>query len=91
MADVSGMWLDRKSLRPERHLAGSRRTWKPSFSWLISIFSRVTVARIENRMRSVYDYEMQIIASVLRVSPEQLLPPAGKTAEELDELKSGYR
>lgn len=53
-------------------------------------FSRVTVARIENRMRSVYDYELQIIAGVLRVSPEELLPPAEKTKDELDELKSGY-
>jgi len=53
-------------------------------------FSRVTVARIENRIRSVYDYELQIIAGVLRVSPEQLMPPMEKTVEKLDELRSGY-
>ena len=37
-------------------------------------FGRVIVAKIECQNRSVYDYELVVIAKVLKVEPQALLP-----------------
>lgn len=54
-------------------------------------FSRVTVARIENQMRSVFDFELQVIAHVLGVEPAKLLPPLKQTMADLEDLRKGLR
>lgn len=48
--------------------------------------SRSSVAKIELQIRSVFDYELQIIAEVLEVSPEALFPPISRTKKDLKQL-----
>jgi transcriptional regulator with XRE-family HTH domain len=49
-------------------------------------YSRLMLTRIENQIRGVYDYELQIIASVLGVEVQKLLPPMKRTMAELENL-----
>lgn len=51
----------------------------------------IGVSKIENQVRSIYDYELQIIADTLSVPLEQLYPEIVKTKKSLDDLRRGYR
>lgn len=49
-------------------------------------YSRLMLTRIENQIRGVYDYELQIIADVLGVDSDSLLPPISSTKSDLSNL-----
>jgi len=49
-------------------------------------FSRTTVAKVETQIRSVYDYELVVLAKVLRVEPSGLFPPIQVIEADLERL-----
>ena len=51
---------------------------------------RSTLAKIEARMRSVYDYELAVIAAVLKVSMADLFPSDRQFKKQLPLLLEGY-
>jgi len=52
---------------------------------------RVGVAKIESQIRSVFDFELAIIAAELGVVPGELLPSVRRIKPELDDLIAGKR
>jgi transcriptional regulator with XRE-family HTH domain len=52
---------------------------------------RVAMAKIESQIRSVFDYEIVMIAAELAVEPGALLPPFRKLKSDLDDLIAGER
>lgn len=52
---------------------------------------RVAVAKIESQLRSVFDYELVVIAAELGVDPGKLLPSTRSLKPDLDDLISGKR
>jgi transcriptional regulator with XRE-family HTH domain len=50
---------------------------------------RVTVAKIESQIRSVYDYELAVLAQVLGVVADEILPSTRQLKTSLDELIAG--
>ena len=49
-------------------------------------FDRVTVAKIESQIRSVYDYELLVIAKELEVAPQDLFPSPDAFRSDLSKL-----
>lgn len=54
-------------------------------------FDRVTVAKIESQIRSVFDFELQVIARILGVAVGELLPSTGGLKKDLSDLLAGER
>lgn len=54
-------------------------------------FDRVTVAKIESQIRSVFDYELQVIAATFGVSATDLLPGTSALKKDLPDLQAGER
>ncbi len=52
-------------------------------------FDRVTVAKIEARIRSVYDYELALVARVLKVEAGYLMPARKALEADLPALLRG--
>jgi len=52
---------------------------------------RVGVAKIESQLRSVFDFELAVIAAELGVEPGVLLPSVRKVKPDLDDLIAGRR
>lgn len=52
-------------------------------------FDRVTVAKIESQIRSVYDFELAVLSEVLGVPSEDLLPSHRQLKASLDDLIAG--
>lgn len=52
---------------------------------------RVSVAKIESQLRSVFDFELAVIAAELGVEAGELLPPLRKLKPDLDDLIAGER
>jgi transcriptional regulator with XRE-family HTH domain len=52
---------------------------------------RIGVAKIESQLRSVFDFELAVIAAELGVEPGMLLPPMRKLKPDLDDLIAGER
>lgn len=52
---------------------------------------RVGVAKIESQLRSVFDFELAVIAAELGMEPGILLPPMRKLKSDLDDLIAGER
>ena len=52
---------------------------------------RVGVAKIESQLRSVFDFELAVIATELGVEPGALLPPVRTLKSDLDDLIAGER
>jgi len=52
---------------------------------------RVGIAKIESQIRSVFDFELAIIAAELGVVPAELLPSVRKLKPDLDDLIAGKR
>jgi transcriptional regulator with XRE-family HTH domain len=50
---------------------------------------RVMVAKIESQIRSVYDYELVVIAEVLGVTANDLLPKPKELKRDLEALQRG--
>ncbi len=57
----------------------------------LDCIDRFGISKIEHHIRSVYDYELQIIAQVLDVPIESLYPKIETTKSALEELKVGFR
>ena len=51
---------------------------------------RIAVAKIEARIRSVFDFELAMIAHLLAVSTDELLPPRGSLTKLLPNLRQGF-
>ena len=52
---------------------------------------RAAVAKIESQIRSVFDYELSMIASALGVQPSKLLPSDEEVREQLQNLLAGKK
>lgn len=52
---------------------------------------RVSVAKIESQLRSVFDFELALIARELGVDPTKLLPSEQALKGDLDDLIAGKR
>ena len=52
---------------------------------------RVWVAKVETRIRSVYDFELAVIAAVLGVTADELLPGGKELKRDLPALNEGER
>ena len=52
---------------------------------------RVWVAKIESQIRSVFDFELAIVAAVLGVKADDLLPEERKLKKDLPALQEGER
>lgn len=52
---------------------------------------RVAVAKIETQIRSVFDFELTLIARVLRVDMASLFPSQKTLKDDLDALIQGRR
>lgn len=52
---------------------------------------RVAVAKIETRIRSVFDFELAVIARVLGVEMASLFPSQKTLKDDLDALIEGHR
>ena len=51
---------------------------------------RIAVAKIEARIRSIYDYELAVIARLLAVPADDLLPNSAVLTRLLPELRQGH-
>lgn len=54
-------------------------------------YDRVTVAKIEARIRSVHDYELVVIARVLKVAADDLMPARKSLDADLPALLRGRK
>ncbi len=54
-------------------------------------FDRVTVAKVESQIRSVFDFELVVVADVLGAPAADLLPSFNHLEAELDALVAGKR
>ena len=52
---------------------------------------RVWVAKVEAQIRSVFDYELAVIAAVLGVTADELLPKGKVLNKDLPALQEGER
>lgn len=52
---------------------------------------RLGVVKIERRIRSVFDFELQIIAQALKADVASLFPAAEQTKRDLPDLRRGLR
>ncbi len=54
-------------------------------------FDRVVVAKIESQLRSAFDYEAAVIARVLGVTLDELMPGKSVLDKDLEDLVAGER
>jgi len=54
-------------------------------------FDRVTVAKIESQIRSVYDFEISVLIEVLGIPFEELFPSRRQLKSSLDDLIAGEK
>lgn len=52
---------------------------------------RVWVAKVESQIRSVFDFELAVIAAVLGVKADDLLPKARELKRDLPALQKGEK
>jgi transcriptional regulator with XRE-family HTH domain len=79
-----------RRVRMERGWTQDRFAAKIQLAGLHGI-DRVGIAKIESRLRSVYDYEAAVIALVLGVTMENLLPGRSDLNKDLEDLVAGER
>lgn len=77
-------------LRKERRLTQDQLAARLALSGLESA-DRVYVAKIESQIRSVFDFELIVLAQVLGVTTEQLIPTFEQMRPNLPELQKGLR
>ena len=54
-------------------------------------FDRVTVAKVEGQIRSIFDYELAIFARIFKVEPGDLLPAQKTLNADLPSLIEGEK
>ncbi|MDF1849522.1 MAG: hypothetical protein P1U85_01720 [Verrucomicrobiales bacterium] len=79
-----------RRLRMEKTLTQDQFAARLQLAGLHSL-DRVAVAKVESQIRSVFDYEIVIIAAELGVEPEKLLPSIRSLKSDLDDLIAGER
>ncbi len=79
-----------RRLRMERGLTQDQLAAKLAINGLENA-DRVYVAKIESRIRSVFDFELAVLAHVLGVGPERLIPPVSEIRPNLESLQRGSR
>jgi transcriptional regulator with XRE-family HTH domain len=79
-----------RRLRMEKELTQDQLAARLQLAGLHHL-DRVAVAKIESQLRSVFDFELVVIAAELGVPPGDLLPPLRKLKPELDDLIAGER
>ena len=52
---------------------------------------RVWVAKVESQIRSVFDFELAVIAAALGVTSDELLPAGKGLKDDLQALQEGKR
>lgn len=52
--------------------------------------SRIDVAKIEGRWRSIYDYELFLFAHTLKIDPKELSPGIPTLTKTLPTLRRGF-
>ena len=75
-------------VRGERNLTQEQLATKLQVAGLD--LDRIAVAKIEARIRSVYDYELAVIARLLAVPADELLPEKSPLAKLLPSLRRGH-
>jgi transcriptional regulator with XRE-family HTH domain len=78
-----------RKLRVRRGLTQERLAVKLQLSGLD--LDRTAVAKIEAQVRSVYDFELAVLASVLGASPKDLWPSIKELRQVLPQLVAGRR
>src|SRR6056297_483733 len=79
-----------RRLRMEKALTQDQFAARLQIAGLHSM-DRVVVAKIESQIRSVFDFELSVIAAELGVAPDALLPSSRKLKPDLDGLIAGKR
>jgi len=79
-----------RELRKKKQLTQDQLAARLQLAGLHS-FDRVTVAKIESQIRSVYDFELSVIAEVLGVSANELFPSRRQLKSSLDDLIAGEK
>lgn len=79
-----------RRLRIARGLTHDQLAAKLSLAGLESP-DRLWVVKVESQYRSVYDFELAVIASVLGVTANDLLPKAKELKRDLPALHKGER
>ena len=79
-----------RKLRIARGLTQEQLAAKLQVSGL-STWDRVAVAKVESRIRSVYDFELAVVCEVLGVVAQDLFPPPRTLRRELDDLIRGRK
>ena len=75
-------------MRCERNLTQEELATKLQLAGLD--LDRIAVAKIESRIRSVYDYELAMIAHLLAVPADELLPKSSPLTKLLPSLQRGH-
>ncbi len=57
----------------------------------LNSIDRVGVVKIERRIRSVFDYELKIIADALKITTDALFPSRDSLKSDLKDLRTGQR
>jgi len=79
-----------RRLRNERGLTQDELAARLVLSGLENA-DRVWIAKVESRIRSVFDFELVVIAAVLGVTADELLPKAKELKRDLPALQEGER
>lgn len=79
-----------RRLRIERELTQDQLAARLALAGLDSA-DRVWVAKVEAQIRSVFDYELAVIATVLGVTVDELLPKGKELKKDLPALQEGER
>lgn len=79
-----------RELRMKKGLTQEQLAARLQLSGLHSL-DRVAVAKIESQLRSVFDYELAMIARELGADPEKFIPTPRTLKLDLDNLISGKR
>ncbi len=53
----------------------------------LEALNRISISKIESQVRNVTDYELQIIAHVLKVTPNDLYPPYSYVSQNIEEIR----
>lgn len=79
-----------RKFRLERGLTQDQLAARLQLAGLESI-DRVSLAKIESQLRSAFDYEVAVIARVLGVELDRLMPSRRRLEEDLKALIAGRR
>lgn len=79
-----------RRLRMEKELTQDQLAARLQLAGLHHL-DRVAVAKIESQLRSVYDFELVVIAAELGVEPTRLLPSVRSLKSDLEDLIAGKK